>query len=196
MNVTKKDKRTTGVTGLDHPLDGGFPIGARIVFYGPPLSGLDLMARQFWQVEEGKSTYFMLDAEVEPGMLDATGMDLEELVASMSGNRVVVDSLSALIVNHGFDAAYAFVTKDTLEVLGRGANILYTLYPGLHPAWDEIRLMRAADVVITLREALHGNEFERTLSVQKMKGGQVPQRAIPYHFIPKGVELSTTSRVI
>jgi len=194
--VTKTGKRTTGITGLDHPLDGGFPTGTRIVFFGSPLSGLDLMARQFWQADEEESSYLMLDAEVEPGMLDAAGMGLSDLISSMSGDRVVIDSLSTLLINHGFDAAYAFVTKDTRDILESGANILYTLYSGLHPAWDEIRILRAADVVITLREALHGNEFERTLSVQKMKGGQIPQRAIPYHFIPRGVELSTTSRVV
>ncbi len=56
--------------------------------------------------------------------------------------------------------------------------------------------MRAADVFISLRQQVHGNEFERTLAIEKLKGSDVPQRVIPYHIIAEGLELSTTSRVV
>ncbi len=57
-------------------------------------------------------------------------------------------------------------------------------------------MMRAADVFIVLRQEIHGNEFERTLAIEKIRGANVPQRVIPYHIIAKGLELSTTSRVV
>jgi len=57
-------------------------------------------------------------------------------------------------------------------------------------------MMRAADIFITLRHQVHGNEFERTLAIEKLKGADVPQRVIPYHIIARGLELSTTSRVV
>jgi len=195
--VTQTVKRSTGIPGLDLTLDGGFPVGGRIVVYGSPLSGLHLMAKQFWRTEsDDTGSYLMLDADVEPGMVDAGRLSTRELAASLEGDRIVVDSLSTLLLRDGMDAAYEFFTQAARSALERQANIMYILYQGLHTPWEEARLMRAADIFIILREELHGNEFERTLAVQKIRGMQVPQRVVPFHMMPKGLELSTTSRVV
>jgi len=194
--VADTTRQSTGIAGLDLALDGGFPPGSRIIISGSPLSGLELLAQQFWQAEEGKGTYLMLDAVPLEGMTDARGMDAAALIGAMQGERNVVDSLSTLISAWGIDAAAGFVVEDTRTLIEGGATIAYLLYTGLHTPHEEARLMRAADVFITLRHQIHGNEFERTLAIEKIRGSEVPQRVIPYHITAEGLELSTTSRVV
>ncbi|MCK8518097.1 ATPase domain-containing protein [Methanoculleus sp. 7T] len=189
-------RRSTGIAGLDLALDGGFPPGNRIIIFGAPLSGLELLAQQFWQSESQSGSYLMLDTVPEEGMTDARGMDAAALTEAMQGERVIVDSLSTLILKRGIDAAVEFVLEDTRGIVERGATVVYLLYTGLHSPLEEARMMRAADIFITLRHQIHGNEFERTLAIEKYKGANVPQRVIPYHIVAKGLELSTTSRVV
>lgn len=189
-------RRSTGIAGLDLALDGGFPPSTRIIIFGAPLSGLELLAQQFWQSENQSGSYLMLDTVPEEGMTDAQGMDTAALVEAMQGERVIVDSLSTLILKQGIDAAVEFVLEDTRGIVEQGATVVYLLYTGLHSPLEEARIMRAADIFITLRHQVHGNEFERTLAIEKYRGANVPQRVIPYHIVAKGLELSTTSRVV
>jgi KaiC/GvpD/RAD55 family RecA-like ATPase len=88
------------------------------------------------------------------------------------------------------------VVEETREAIERGATIVYLLYSDLHTPLEEARVMRAADIFITLRHEIHGNEFERTLAIEKLRDGNVPSRVIPYNILAKGIELSTTSRVV
>ena len=189
-------RRSTGIIGLDLALNGGLPPHAHVIVSGLPLSGLELLAEQFWKSGEQEGTYLMLDAAPQEGMTDARGMDPVALAGAMQGDRIVVDSLSTLIGKWGIDATTRFILDDTREVIERGATIIYLLYTGLHSPVEEARVMRAADVFISLRQEIHGNEFERTLAIEKLRGANVPQRVIPYHIIAKGLELSTTSRVV
>lgn len=189
-------RRSTGIIGLDLALNGGFPPHAHVIVSGLPLSGLELLAQQFWKGGKESGTYLMLDAVPQEGMIDARGMDPAALAGAMQGDRIVVDSLSTLIREWGIETVSRFILDDTREVTGRGATIVYLLYTGLHNPVEEARMMRAADVFIVLRQEIHGNEFERTLAIEKIRGANVPQRVIPYHIITKGLELSTTSRVV
>jgi len=194
--VADTTRRSTGIIGLDLALNGGLPPHAHVIVSGLPLSGLELLAEQFWKSGEQEGTYLMLDAALQEGMIDARGMDPVALAGAMQGDRIVVDSLSTLIGKWGIDATTRFILDDTREVIERGATIIYLLYTGLHSPVEEARVMRAADVFISLRQEIHGNEFERTLAIEKVRGANVPQRVIPYHIIAKGLELSTTSRVV
>ena len=189
-------RRSTGIIGLDLALNGGFPPHAHVIVSGLPLSGLELLAQQFWKGGKESGTYLMLDAVPQEGMTDARGMDPAALAGAMQGDRIVVDSLSTLIREWGIETVSRFILDDTREVIERGATIVYLLYTGLHNPVEEARMMRAADVFIVLRQEIHGNEFERTLAIEKIRGANVPQRVIPYHIITKGLELSTTSRVV
>jgi len=194
--VADTTRRSTGIIGLDLALNGGFPPHAHVIVSGLPLSGLELLAQQFWKGGKESGTYLMLDAVPQEGMIDARGMDPAALAGAMQGDRIVVDSLSTLIREWGIETVSRFILDDTREVTGRGATIVYLLYTGLHNPVEEARMMRAADVFIVLRQEIHGNEFERTLAIEKIRGANVPQRVIPYHIIAKGLELSTTSRVV
>jgi KaiC/GvpD/RAD55 family RecA-like ATPase len=193
--VAGSTKRSTGIAGLDLALDGGFPAGARIVISGSPLSGLEILARQFWQEGGRAGAYLMLDALPADEMVDARGMSLEEMVAAMTGERNIVDSLSTLVATLGIEAAIRLVVEDTSALIGEGSTIVYLLYTNLHTPSEETRIMRAADIFITLRQEIHGNEVERTLAIEKFRDGDVPRRVIPYNIMAEGIEVSTTSRV-
>ena len=190
-------KRTTGIIGLNLLLDGGFPEGTLIMIYGTPLAGVDLAAMQFWKAEGGEEgTYFMNDGDVEIGMVDATDMHPEMYLTQMAGGRIVVDSLSAIVVRYGIDGALKFLRLAREEMKKRNANLMFVVYTGIHSPMEMTRIMRAADVVIEFKTEIHQAEIERTLAVHKIKDSAAPQRLLPFIITDKGIEASTTSRVV
>jgi KaiC/GvpD/RAD55 family RecA-like ATPase len=198
--VDEKQRRTTGVTGLDFPLEGGFPFGTSIVVYGHPLSGVDLMAKQFWRPEnideKEEGVYMILDEDPSKGMIDAKELSLPEIAKKMNGPRIIIDSLSGIMLTHGAKKAQDFMRGEVKATLEKGSNVMLTLYKDLHKTEDLILLMRSADIFIELEEKIQGNEVERTFWIRKIKGQKVPQRVIPFLITEKGLELSTTSRVV
>ena len=194
--MAKEDRRSSGVGGLDQAMEGGYPLGTTIVVMGSPLTGLEHMARQFWRVNDEPGTYLMLDAEVEEGMIDAKGIDPTQYVPLYKGDRLVVDSLSSLIIRFGIDKALDCMIAAEKEVVSRNANIMFILYSDLHTGEEEFRILRRADVVIELKEVIFMNEIERQLAVHKAHKMAVPKRLIPFNITEKGIELSTTSRVV
>jgi len=190
-------KRTTGIVGLNLLLDGGFPEGTLVMVYGTPLAGVDLAAHQFWKAEEGEEgTYLMNDGDVEVGMIDATEMHPDLYLTQMAGSRIVVDSLSTLIVKYGIDIALKFLRHAREEMRKRNANMVFVVYTGIHAPIEMTRIMRAADLVIEFKTDIHQAEIERTLAVHKIKAAAAPQRLLPFIITDKGIEASTTSRVV
>lgn len=189
-------KRSTGISGLDFQLGGGYPEGTSIVVYGSALTGMDRMAVQFWKAEEAEGTYLMLDAAPAEGMIKPSGSDPGTLVPLMHGDRVVVDSLSSVLMDHGLDAALHCLTDGVDAVRQQGGNVMFLLYSGIHTPIEEIRIIRAADIFMTLTETTHGNEIERRLAINKIPHMDVPQRVYPYNVMEEGLEFSTTARVI
>ena len=190
-------KRTTGIVGLNLLFDGGFPEGTLIMIYGTPISGVDLAAYQFWKAEGGEEgTYLMNDGDVEVGMIDATEMHPDLYMTQMAGRRVVVDSLSILVVKYGIDVALKFLRNARDEMRKRNANMIFVVYSGIHQPVDMMRIMRAADVVIEYKTEVHQSDIERTLAIQKIKGTAAPQRLLPFIITDNGIEASTTSRVV
>lgn len=197
--MPKASKRSSGIVGLDPVIDGGFPYGTVIVVMGSPVSGVEHFARQFWEAGEGngeKGAYVMIDGDIEPGMVDAKHLPTENILPLLEGERVVVDSLSGLILKHGIDSAFICITAAKKHCRSTGANVIFTYYNGLHTPVDNLRVTRTADVLIELKELFTANEIERQLMVHKIKGMTIPKRLIPYNITEKGIELSTTSRVV
>ena len=189
-------KRSTGIVGLNLLLDGGFPIGTTIMVYGTPLAGVDLAASQFWRVDGEEGTYLMNDGDVELGMIDASELHPEMYMTQMAGGRIVVDSLSTIIIKYGIEEALKFLRLVREEMRKRGANIMFVVYSGIHEPVEMTRIMRAADIVIEFGSEVHQVEIERTLAVQKMKDGASPRRLLPFIITDNGIEASTTSRVV
>jgi KaiC/GvpD/RAD55 family RecA-like ATPase len=193
----KTKKRTTGIVGLNLLLDGGFPEGTLIMIYGTPLAGVDLAAVQFWKAEGGEEgTYFMNDGDVDVGMIDATEMHPEMYVTQMAGGRIIVDSLSTIVIKYGIDGALKFLRLAREEMKKRGANLLFVVYTGIHTPMEMTKIMRAADVVIEFKTTITQSDIERTLCVHKIKDAAAPQRLLPFIITEHGVEASTTSRVV
>jgi KaiC/GvpD/RAD55 family RecA-like ATPase len=193
----KVKKRTTGIVGLNLLLDGGFPQGTLVMIYGTPVAGVDLAAMQFWKAEGGEEgTYFMNDGDVDVGMIDASEMHPEMYLTQMAGSRIVVDSLSAIVVKYGIDGALKFLRLAREEMKKRGANLMFIVYTGIHTPMEMTKLMRAADVVIEYNTTIQQSEIERTLAVHKIKDAAAPQRLLPFVITDKGIEASTTSRVV
>lgn len=90
--------------GLDQAMEGGFPTGTAIVVQGSPLTGIEHMARQFWNTEGETGVYLMLDTEPEEGMTDARQMEPSAFPVLYTSNRIVVDSLSTVILKYGIEA--------------------------------------------------------------------------------------------
>jgi KaiC/GvpD/RAD55 family RecA-like ATPase len=189
-------KRSTGIVGLNLLLDGGFPNGTTIMVYGTPLAGVDLAASQFWKVDGEEGTYLMNDGDVEAGMIDASELHPEMYMTQMAGGRIVVDSLSTIIIKYGIEEALKFLRLAREEMRKRGANIMFVVYSGIHAPVEMTRIMRAADIVIEFGSEVHQSEIERTLAVQKMKDGASPRRLLPFIITDNGIEASTTSRVV
>ena len=193
----RSKKRTTGIVGLNLLLDGGFPEGTLVMIYGTPVAGLDLAALQFWKAEGGEEgTYFMNDGDVDIGMIDAADLHPEMYLPQMAGGRIVVDSLSAIILKYGIDVALKFLRLAREDMKKRGANLMFIVFTGIHSPMEMTRLMRAADVVIEFRNSVQQAEIERTLAVQKIRDAAAPQRLLPFIITDKGIEASTTSRVV
>jgi KaiC/GvpD/RAD55 family RecA-like ATPase len=190
-------KRTTGIVGLNLLLDGGFPQGTLVMIYGTPVSGVDLAANQFWKAEGGEEgTYFMNDGDVDVGMVDATDLHPGMYFPQMAGSRIIVDSLSTIIVKYGVEEALKFLRQSREEMKKRNANLMFVVYTGIHTPMEMTRIMKAADVVIEFKTNVQQAEIERTLAVQKIKDAAAPQRLLPFIITDKGIEASTTSRVV
>ena len=192
----RQKKRSTGIVGLNLLLDGGFPLGTTIMVYGTPLAGVDLASMQFWKVDGEEGTYLMNDGDVESGMIDASELHPEMYMTQMAGSRIVVDSLSTIIIKYGIEEALKFLRLAREEMKKRGANIMFIVYSGIHAPVEMTRIMRAADIVMEFSSEVHQAEIERTLAVQKMKEGASPRRLLPFIITDNGIEASTTSRVV
>ncbi|MGA2934805.1 MAG: hypothetical protein ABSD81_06595 [Methanomicrobiales archaeon] len=192
---TAPEKRSTGIPSLDHVLSGGFLKGTSIVVFGTALSGIELLARQFWQ-QDGNGSYFITDAEPLPGMIDARTVSLEKYLELGRGERVVVDSLTSVILKYGIDTAMKFLSICAKDTEKRKSNYLFLVYKGIHTPVEEMRINRAADTVFEFRDEVEGVEVSHSLIIHKIKGMAVPNRAVPLLIMENGLEISTTSRVV
>jgi len=192
---TALDKRSTGIVSLDHVLLGGFLKGTLIVVTGTPLSGMEILGRQFWK-QDGNGSYIITDAEPLPGMIDARTVSLEKYLELGRGERVVVDSLSSVILKYGIDTVVKFLSICAKDTEKRKTNYLFIMYKGLHSPLEEMRISRAVDIFLEFREIYEGVEIEHSLLVHKIKGMDLPTRAIPMLIKETGLEISTTSRVV
>jgi len=198
IQIIKSKKVSTGITGLDFQLGGGYPEGSIIVLHGSPLSGVEEMAVQFWKTPgEGTHYYLMIDGLVEEGMVKVSTTDVEEAInACSTSKRVIVDSLSSVVLKEGVDEAIRLMKATSRPILEHGGNTFFVLYSGVHPEIEEIRIARHADVFVTCLEEIHGSEVERKLMIRKLRGADVPNRMYPYNISKEGIDLSTTARVV
>ena len=194
--MSRNRRQPTGVIGLDALIEGGYPSDSVIIVIGTSLSGIEHIARQFWNVEEKGGSYLMIDGEVEEGMVDARELTPDTFPSYYRGRRIVVDSLSSVVLNFGIDAALRCLLTARTEASREKKIIMFLLYNNIHKPDEENRIFRLADVVIELKIVMLVTEVDRQLAVHKLSRANVPKRLIPFNITDKGIELSTTSRVI
>ena len=194
--MQKNGKQPTGVIGLDAVIDGGYPSGSVVIINGSPLSGIDHIARQFWKVEGDGGIYLMIDSDVEEGMVDARTLPPDAFPGYYQGRRIIIDSLSSIILNFGIDDALRCLLLARKQAIRDESTIMFLLYNNIHKPEDENRIFRIADVVLELKAVTFATEVERQLAVHKLRQTNVPKRLIPFNITDKGIELSTTSRVV
>ena len=194
--MSRNSRQPTGVIGLDPLLEGGYPRDSIIIVIGTSLSGIDHIARQFWKVEDEGGSYLMIDGEVEEGMVEARELTPDVFPSYYKGKRIVVDSLSSVVLNFGIDEAIRCLLTARKEAFREKKTIMFLLYNNIHKPEDENRIFRLADVLIELKVVMFATEIERQLAVHKLSNSTVPKRLIPFNITDKGIELSTTSRVV
>jgi KaiC/GvpD/RAD55 family RecA-like ATPase len=194
--VSRNRRQPTGVIGLDALIEGGYPSDSVIIVIGTSLSGIEHVARQFWNVEEKGGSYLMIDGEVEEGMVDARELTPDTFPSCYKGRRIVVDSLSSVVLNFGIDEAIRCLLAARREASREKKTIMFLLYTNIHKPEDENRIFRLADVLLELKVVMFATEVERQLAVHKLRNATVPKRLIPFNITEKGIELSTTSRVV
>lgn len=193
----ERKKRSTGIIGLNLLLDGGFPRGTLVMVYGSPVDGVDIAARQFWQTgDEEVGTYLVNDADPEVGMVNVSDVHPSMYIQWLIGDRMVIDSLTSMVIRYGIDGTLQFLRQAREEIRQTGANIMFIVYTGVHTPVEMTRLMRLADIVIEFSSSISQAEIGRTLAVQKIKAAPAPQRLLPFIITDRGIEASTTSRVV
>lgn len=188
------EKRSTGISGLDQVLEGGLPCGTIVLIQGNPLSGSELLARQFWDAASDLGAYLMLDGEAEPGMLTEFTPDWSGEYGQ--GEVIIVDSLSTILLTYGIEITLAFLRSMKEQIRRTGGNLIVLIYPGLHTPLEEIRLMRAADLFFEMQQEVVMNEVSHLLIIHKVSGMPVPLRVFPYFLTEHGVELSTSIFIV
>lgn len=114
----------------------------------------------------------------------------------MVGGRIVIDSLSTIIIKYGIDAALKLMRQGRETMRDRGSNLMIIVYTNVHTPVEMTRIMRAADIVLELKTEIHQTEIERSLAVHKIRDAAAPQRLLPFIITDHGIEASTTSRVV
>lgn len=188
------ERRSTGISGLDQVLDGGLPCGTIVLIQGNPLSGSDLLARQFWNAASDSGTYLMLDGQVEPGMISTFSPDHSSEYGR--GEVIIVDSLSTILLEHGLDLTLTFLRSMKEQIRRTGGNLIVLTYPGLHTPLEEIRLLRTVDLFLEMQQEVVMNEVSHLLIIHKVPGMPVPLRVFPYFITEHGVELSTSIFIV
>ncbi|MBN1167635.1 MAG: hypothetical protein JXA44_10985 [Methanospirillaceae archaeon] len=194
--IPKRRPNTTGISGLDLALDGGYPAGTVILLIGSACSGIEYFANQFWRAGKGKRELLMIDGYLEEGMVDARFLTPDQIFLPGEESGIIIDSLSTIILQYGIEPVLEGIDFTRENARQSGDHAFFILYSGMHDTSTEIILMRRSDIVIQLHEQMHGSEVVRILEIKKITGFPLPKRALPFLIRADGIELSTTSRVV
>jgi hypothetical protein len=189
-------KRPTGIVGLNLLLEGGFPEGTIIMVHGTALAGVDLAARHFCDAHPETAGSYIVPEDIIDQQPPDADMNPDLFLHRMTGERVVIDSLSAVIERYGIDQTLVLLGLAKDEIRKKNSNMMFIVYSGIHMPMDMTRLMRLSDVVIQFKTEIQQSEIQRTLAVQKIRGTAVPRNLLPFIITERGIEASTTSRVV
>ncbi len=183
----------SGIDALDRQLFGGYPAGSVVLLVGSPVSGLELIAKQFCR-NDSDAVYLMMGSETEEGMINGREMDVDECLAACTGTRNVVDSVTTLSDRCGREETLRFLQIIRQRLRTSGGVLIGTLYPGVLLPLTEALVLRSADIVIECSVIDHANSISRTCVVRK-KTGEVQDQILQYVVKEQGIEMVPTERV-
>jgi len=165
--------------------------------HGTAVAGLDLAALQFFEADShDEGTYLKAEDIINHEKDDKSSIKPEIFLMQMAGNRIVLDSVTSIIERYGIDDALMLLRLLKEDVQKSGANLMFLVFSGIHTPLEMTKLMREADIVIEFRCDSRQSEIERTLAVHKIRNAAAPQRLLPFVITERGIEASTTSRVV
>ena len=184
---------SSGIEGLDRELSGGYPLGSVVLLVGGPVSGTELIAKQFCRGDTD-FVYLMLDGDVLDGMESGSDLDVNGCLRVCTSTRNVVDSVTSLAERFGRKETLRFLQTLRQRLRVSGGVMVGTFYPGVLPPLTEALLLRTADIVIECSAVPHVNVISRMCVVRK-KSGAVPDHYLQYVVQEQGIEMVPTERV-
>ncbi len=222
---TEPRRISSGVPTLDVLLNGGIPQGHSILVAGPSGAGKTILATQFLaegvrQGEKGVAAYFekgtarlrnaalasMVQAGdvaiVESRELDLTVdellHDLIETIAATGAKRVVLDSLSEVLLYLApeFRREFRLSVFRVLSALAKlDVTVLVTL--GIEDSFVELKFSEAeisflTDGIIAMRYVEMEGELTKVISVVKLRGSGHSTALRTFRITDDGIEVDDT----
>ena len=205
------ETRSTGLAGLDSLLGGGILPGMSILCYGEPMNALDLMGFHFTAgAKKGEVAYFTTNLD-EKGVIagitavGGTAAKLHVVPLPKTGKwtipdpkpgmRYIIDSLSTVILNAGFDATLSMLERLKGIITKNGDNLLVMVTDGMHDASEITRLRMWADGVLQLGFDRQGFGLYPFMKLTKMRGIPDASRLLLVKETDRGISLDSTKRV-
>jgi KaiC/GvpD/RAD55 family RecA-like ATPase len=210
----------TGISGLNEFLQGGLPSNVFILI-GPLGSGIEVFARQiaYTGVEQSGVTYCTVarTAESVREEMATYGWDILSLekaetwkflnlsqVTSISplilnemkqNRRIVVDSLSELLLTHKLEEVIELINAMTAQNIEAQELHFLLLTEGMHDSKVETSLQHFADGIISFSLNWEAETSSRRMMLNKMRGGIIPIRSLPYIIRKNGFIIETAIRI-
>lgn len=123
---------------------------------------------------------------------------LQDYVTNLDSDkqiRGILDSVSDLIEDQGTNKISNLVKLISSVNRASDSITMILMTKGMHKEETENKLKHNSDVVIELNAEKKGNEIERELFIEKIRGVTTPSKIIPYNIESDGLKVQTTERV-
>jgi KaiC/GvpD/RAD55 family RecA-like ATPase/predicted hydrocarbon binding protein len=126
---------------------------------------------------------------------DAGWKELAKLNAAGGGLRVVIDSLSTVIRELGFDGCLKLLRSQTLEIKERSGALIATVTPEMLPSDQLAALEQIFDGVIELTTKEEKTKFQRYVRVKNSPDPFFRQERLPYEIVGTPAHVSIASKI-
>jgi len=147
--------------------------------------GIDFAKPPVWLAVEGGQMKYDLNN------LAALSYSIKEFVKENKDRRtrVVLDSISSLLMLNQMDSIYRFLAQLFTEVKQYNCVVLATLEEGMHPSQVISTMGQLFDGVVELRMYEEGLRAVPLLRIRKMRGSPPNMSYFSYRFSERGMEV-------
>jgi predicted hydrocarbon binding protein/KaiC/GvpD/RAD55 family RecA-like ATPase len=126
---------------------------------------------------------------------DSGWKELAKLSATGGGLRVVIDSLSTVIRELGFDGCLKLLRSQAVELKERGGALIASVTPEILPSQQLATLEQVFDGVIELTVSEEKFKFQRYLRVKNSPDPFFRQEKLPYEIVGTPAHISIASKI-